>query len=61
MKRLPVTTPRRVVRALRRLGFWIDRQRGSHIVLVDNGHTVVVPYHNRDLPRGTLKSIIKPT
>jgi predicted RNA binding protein YcfA (HicA-like mRNA interferase family) len=48
---------------LGRAGFQLDRIVGSHHVLVYSGdprRTVTVPVHgNRDLKRGTLRSIIR--
>lgn len=62
-RRLPACAPGNVARALRKLGFVEERQRGSHKVFVrhfDN-RTVVLPWHNRDLKRGTLHALIKST
>lgn len=60
MARLPTVTPRQIIAALRRAGFEIDHQTGSHIVLyhVTNGRRTTVPYHNRDLGRGLTRRII---
>ena len=61
MPRLPAVTPRKPVRALQRVGFEVDHQTGSHVVLrrpSDNAR-VVVPWHNRDLGRGLTIRIIK--
>jgi predicted RNA binding protein YcfA (HicA-like mRNA interferase family) len=59
--RLPSLRPEQVVRALRRAGWEIDRQRGSHISLKKVGvdHLVVVVMHRREMPRGLLADIIK--
>lgn len=59
MPKLPRITSRRLIAALLRQGFFVDRQRGSHIVLrhVD-GRMAVIPSHARDLPIGTLKGIL---
>ena len=35
MPKLPLLPARKVVRALIRLGFYVDHQKGSHIVLKD--------------------------
>lgn len=60
---LPVIRGRDAIRALERAGFRIDRAVGSHHVMVhpsDSRRTVSVPVHgNRDLKRGTLRSIIR--
>ncbi|WP_083883460.1 type II toxin-antitoxin system HicA family toxin [Methanoregula formicica] len=46
--------------ALLRLGFFIDHQKGSHIVLknTEDTKTIVVPDHP-EIDRKTLKSILK--
>jgi len=46
------------VRALKRLGFVVHRQTGSHIILRREGPTVVVPQH-RPIKPGTLKGLIE--
>jgi len=57
----PVLKPREVERVLANHGFLFDRQKGSHRVYwqVLTQRTVVVPFHNRTVPLGTLRSIIK--
>jgi len=47
-----------VIRALVRNGFVVDHTTGSHYILIREKLRVVVPFHNRDLKRGTLASII---
>jgi predicted RNA binding protein YcfA (HicA-like mRNA interferase family) len=63
MARLPAVSGRRVIQALRRAGFAVDRIVGSHHVMVypgDPTRTVVVPAHSaRDLKPGTLRAIIR--
>ena len=60
--RTPRGTPaRRLVRALHRDGFYLDRVRGSHHVYVHpDGRRVVVPYTRLSdtFPIGTLRGII---
>ncbi len=61
-ERLPALTSRTVLRALERAGFFVHHTSGSHCALrhPDRPHLrVVVPYHNRDLKRATLRSIIR--
>lgn len=52
-----------LVRALRRAGYVVDRQSGSHAVLVhplDASRDVVVPIHpGRPLALGTLSKILR--
>lgn len=60
MPALPVLTWEEVCRALERAGFARKSQRGSHLKLRHaDGRTVIVPVHYRDLPTGTLRSILK--
>ena len=61
MPRLPVVRARQVIRALEQVGFGIDHQTGSHVVLwrASDGSRVVVPWHSRDLGRGLTLRIIK--
>ena len=61
MIRLPSLKTRQIVAALQRYGFTIIRITGSHYQLFNERtrrHTTV-PYHNRDLPRGTVAAIIQ--
>ncbi len=60
MSKLPVISGAECVRVLDRIGFVVDRQRGSHIILVreDPRTTVSVPDH-KELDRGTLRAIIR--
>jgi predicted RNA binding protein YcfA (HicA-like mRNA interferase family) len=60
MSKLPVISGTKCVEALKRVGFSVDRQRGSHIILVreEPRTTVSVPDH-RELDRGTLRAIIR--
>jgi predicted RNA binding protein YcfA (HicA-like mRNA interferase family) len=60
--RLPAVKPREVLRALRRAGFFVHHTSGSHHVLKHPGKPhlrVTIPYHNKDLKRRTLASIIE--
>ncbi len=61
MPRLPTVAPRQLVGVLEKVGFEIDHQTGSHVVLwrASDGVRVVVPWHNRDLGRGLTLRIIK--
>ena len=60
--RLPVTTSRKVVKALKQAGFFVHHTTGSHSVLrhqLDTTKRVTVPMHNSDLKVGTLRYLIK--
>ena len=61
MSRLPQTSGRDVVKALRRVGYQEDHMRGSHIVLRQSEapfRRLTVPDHN-PLVKGTLRAIIR--
>jgi predicted RNA binding protein YcfA (HicA-like mRNA interferase family) len=62
MSDLPVVRPRQLIRALERAGFFVHHIRGSHYYLRHPdrpGVLVTVPYHSRDLKRGTLRAILR--
>lgn len=56
---LPLLKPREVVKAFKRIGWEVARQRGSHIILTKENHiaTLSVPNHPT-VARGTLRSLI---
>ena len=58
MPKLPRVSGAEVVKALRRLGFVVARQRGSHIVMRRGSSGCVVPNH-RELKTGTLAGVLK--
>ena len=61
-RRLPTVTPRKAIAALERGGFYVHHTTGGHYALrhPDNlALKVTVPYHNRDLKRQVLHSIIR--
>lgn len=49
-----------VVKALRRTGYIVDHQRGSHIFLhnLEKNISLVIPLH-KELKKGTLHAILK--
>ncbi|MEW6745990.1 MAG: type II toxin-antitoxin system HicA family toxin [Planctomycetota bacterium] len=61
MSVLPRVSGREAVAVLRKFGYEVDRQRGSHIVLRHHRppyRRLVVPDH-RELAKGTLRAIIR--
>mgnify|MGYP001569631577 CR=1 FL=1 len=61
MPKLPRTTPKKVLAALQRIGFYIHHQTGSHVNLRLNTKPhlhIIIPMHDGDLAPKTLKSII---
>ncbi len=61
-RKLPVVRAREVIRVAEKLGFVLDRQKGSHAVYRrgSDGARVVIPVHaGRDLKPKTLAGIIE--
>lgn len=61
MPKLPAVKPRQVIRFLEQNGFVLDHTSGSHFVYYNSisRRRAVVPQHNRDLPKGTLVSLLR--
>ena len=55
-----VFSGREIVKALHRIGFVVDHQRGSHIFLhnLEKNISIAVPNH-KEIKKGTLNSILK--
>ena len=54
------TTPKKILKILLKAGFKIDHITGSHYILYNSAkERVVLPFHTKDLPKGTLHSILK--
>jgi predicted RNA binding protein YcfA (HicA-like mRNA interferase family) len=63
-RRLPALKPKEVLRTLERAGFVVHHVSGSHYVLKhprDPTLRVTLPWHNKDMKRGTLASVIEQT
>ena len=59
MSRLPVCSGQDAVRAFRTVGYEVDHQTGSHIILRHpQGRRLTVPNH-RELAKGTLRVLIR--
>ena len=62
MPKLPVIKDRQLIKALEKLGFYKHRQRGtSHLIMAhSDGRRVAISVHpGKDIPRGTLKGILR--
>lgn len=60
MSKLPQVKPQALLRALRKAGFYIDRQTGSHVYLKHvDGRLTSISIHPRAIPKGTLGAILK--
>jgi len=62
MPKLPLVSGAKAVKALQRLGFFVDRQRGSHVVMkkitAEGERGCVIPMH-KEIAQGTLRSALK--
>ena len=61
MSNLSSVTAKDFINVIKKLGFYLDRQKGSHAIYKDNqGNRVVVPIHSgKDLKQSTLLGMIK--
>jgi len=62
MPKLPIVSGAKAVKAFQRLGFFVDRQRGSHVVMkkitTEGERGCVIPMH-KEVASGTLRSALK--
>jgi predicted RNA binding protein YcfA (HicA-like mRNA interferase family) len=60
MAKLPVVSGADAVKAFQRAGWRVDRQRGSHVVLLRAGSiaSLSVPQHS-ELAPGTLRALLR--
>jgi len=60
MPKLPVCSGKDVIDAFEKVGWLMDRQKGSHVTLIKEGETVVltVPLH-KEIDKGLLRSLIR--
>lgn len=57
--KLPVCSGTDAVKAFRKVGYEVDHQTGSHIILRHaTGRRLTVPNH-RELAKGTLRSLVR--
>jgi predicted RNA binding protein YcfA (HicA-like mRNA interferase family) len=61
MPRLPAIKSRQIIRFLEQNGFVLDHAAGSHYIYYhpSTRRRAVVPKHNRDVPKGTLMSLLR--
>ena len=61
MSKLPIISARELLKILHKMGYGVDHQTGSHIILRNKDYPhrrITVPNH-KEIARGTLRSIIK--
>ena len=61
MSRIPVLSGKELVRAYERLGYLLDHQTGSHMILrhIQPPHRRLTIPNHKELAKGTLRAIIR--
>ena len=62
MSKLPQVKGDRLVNALRKEGWYVDRTSGSHVIMRHEskpGTKIIVPVHGKPVKPGTLSNILK--
>jgi predicted RNA binding protein YcfA (HicA-like mRNA interferase family) len=61
MPKIKPITPKELMRKLEKQGFVLQRTTGSHMIYKNMrlGTRANVPFHLREIPKGTLMSIIR--
>lgn len=63
MSKLPTLTAQKIIKAIKKAGFYLDRSRGSHQTYLHPDKpnaTVVIPVHpGKDIGKDLLRSLIK--
>jgi len=62
MSKLPQVKGDRLISALRKEGWYIDRTRGSHVIMRREdrpGTKIIIPIHGKPVKPGTLSNILK--
>jgi predicted RNA binding protein YcfA (HicA-like mRNA interferase family) len=60
MPKLPVISGAETVKVFQAAGWYVDRQKGSHVIMLKEGEiaSLSIPLH-RELAPGTLRSLIR--
>ena len=63
MPKLPAVTPKQLISILKFNGFLLDHITGSHYFFYHPIKKLLttIPFHNKDIPKGTLVAILKQT
>jgi predicted RNA binding protein YcfA (HicA-like mRNA interferase family) len=61
MPKLPAISPQKLARVLENAGFELMRIKGSHHYYYNSqtGKIAVVPFHSKDIRKGSLHAIVK--
>ena len=61
MPKLPNWTSKQLIKFLKKNGFVLDHATGSHYIFYhpSSKKRIVVPFHTSNLPKGTLRAILR--
>jgi predicted RNA binding protein YcfA (HicA-like mRNA interferase family) len=61
MPKIRPLTPKELIKILEKQGFVLQRTTGSHMIFKNTsvGTRAIVPFHLKEIPKGTLMSIIR--
>ena len=61
MPKIPPLSPEKLIKILQKVGFRTIRQKGSHVIMMNNKRTrIVIPVHpGREVKPGLVRAIIK--
>jgi len=61
MSDIPSLTPDKIIKLLEQKGFRLVRTKGSHRIFRNDStkKMTIVPFHKKDLPKGTMMEILK--
>ena len=61
MSKIAGITSKKLIKLLKNLGFQLDHATGSHFIFYNpkTKKRAIVPYHPKDLPGGTIMSILR--
>ena len=61
MPRIRPLAPQKIIKILERAGFKVIRQKGSHVIMIDErGTRIVIPVHpGKDVKPGLIRAVIK--
>ncbi len=61
MPKLPILTPKELIKKLQKIGFIQDHSSGSHVIMYNpkTNKRAVVALHLKNIPKGTLNSLLK--
>jgi len=61
MSKISAISSKKLIQLLKKLDFQLDHTTGSHFIFYNpqTKKRAVVPRHNKDLPKGTIISILK--